>query len=94
MRAFRNDARGWLSALEQTALQVYGDTLRLVLANKARDGLLVLPEGTEISPVRPGSLDVGRHPQQPLARVRTRDAESESDVILVYPLRARTSAAE
>jgi len=85
---------GGLSALEQTALRVYGDTLRLVLANKAREGLLVLPEGTEISPARPGSLDVGRHPQQPLAFFRIRDAESESNVIVVYPLRVRPSAAE
>jgi hypothetical protein len=85
---------GALSALEQTALRIYGNTLRLVLANKARDGLLVLPEGTEISPVRPGSLDVGRHPQQPLALLCTRDAESQSNVIVVYSLRARPSAAE
>jgi hypothetical protein len=53
---------GGLSALEQTALRVNGDTLRLVLASKVREGLLVLPEGAEISPVSPGSLDVGRHP--------------------------------
>jgi hypothetical protein len=68
--------------------------LRLVLANKARHGLRVLPERTEISPVRPGSLDVGRHPQQTLALFRTRDAESESNVIVVYLLGTRPRAAE
>ena len=85
---------GGLLALEQTTLRVYGDLRRLVLANKPRDGLLVLPEGTKISPVRPGSLDVGRHPQQLLAVFSARDAESESNVILVYPLGAGTGATD
>lgn len=66
---------GGLPPLEQLALRVVGDTLRLVFANKSREGLLVLPESTEFSPLRPGSLDVGRHPQQPLALLRTRNAK-------------------
>ncbi len=85
---------GGLPPLEQLALRVVGDTLRLVFANKSREGLLVLPESTEFSPLDQARSTLADTPSNRWRSSALGTPKSEPDVIAVYPLRGRPSSAK